>query len=165
MAVKQKQFKKISANRVSIFKIKNRRGYAAVSMKNLTEGRTALQAFSRMVKAVKRSGFRLDGNLLRHRIWAELESAPDGICLDAEGALWIALPYAGQVVRVAKGGKILDRAQPTSDAPVACTLGGASRRTLFVVTAPIVKSLDDLVGTYHARAETVSVDVSGAGWP
>jgi len=59
----KRQLRKISSSKVSIFKIKNRRGYAALCMKNLTEGRTVLQAFNRMVKAVKRFGFELRGNV------------------------------------------------------------------------------------------------------
>lgn len=56
-----KKLKKLNARKVSIFKIKNRKGYAALCQQNLTEGRTALQAFARMVKAVKRQGFELSG--------------------------------------------------------------------------------------------------------
>ena len=58
----KKALKKMASNKVEIFKIKNRRGYAAVCMKNLTEGRTPVQAFYRMIKAVKRAGFLLTGN-------------------------------------------------------------------------------------------------------
>jgi sugar lactone lactonase YvrE len=106
-----------------------------------------------------------DGDLSRHRIWAPLESVPDGMCLDAEGAVWVALPAAGQVLRVVEGGAVIDRVQPTSDAPIACMLGGKDRRTLLVLTAPLAKSLDDLVGTFNARAEITTVDVPGAGCP
>ena len=45
---------KLSRSKVRIFKIKNRRGYAAIYANNLTEGKTAEQAFARMVKAAKR---------------------------------------------------------------------------------------------------------------
>ena len=45
---------KLSRSKVKIFKIKNRKGYAALYANNLTEGRTAEQAFSRMIKAAKR---------------------------------------------------------------------------------------------------------------
>ena len=62
-----KTYKKLSAGKVTIFKIKNRRGYAAVCMKNLTEGRTPLQAFYRMTKAVKREGYLLSGNAPKAR--------------------------------------------------------------------------------------------------
>ena len=107
----------------------------------------------------------VDGELSRHRIWAQLESVPDGMCLDAEGAVWVALPLLGHVQRIAEGGTVLDRVQPTSDAPIACTLGGKDRRTLLIVTAPVAKSLDAYPGTFNARAETTIVDVPGAGWP
>ncbi|MBN1688643.1 MAG: hypothetical protein JW893_06045 [Candidatus Omnitrophica bacterium] len=66
MATKKK-LKKLSSGKVSIFKIENRRGYAAVCMKNLTEGRSPVQAFYRMVKAVKRSGFELSGRVPKAR--------------------------------------------------------------------------------------------------
>jgi hypothetical protein len=45
---------KLSRSKVRIFKIKNRKGYAAIYVNNLTEGRTAEQAFARMVKAARR---------------------------------------------------------------------------------------------------------------
>lgn len=57
-----KTYKKLSSSKVKIFKIKNRRGFAAVSLNNLTEGSTPVQAFNRMAKAVKRLGFELSGN-------------------------------------------------------------------------------------------------------
>lgn len=47
---------KLSRNKVKIFKIRNRKGFAALYANNLTEGRTADQAFSRMAKAVRRRG-------------------------------------------------------------------------------------------------------------
>ena len=60
-----KTLKKLSSSKVTIFKIKNRRGFAAVSLNNLTEGNTPVQAFARMVKAVKRLGYELTGSLPR----------------------------------------------------------------------------------------------------
>ena len=45
---------RIGTNKVKIFKIKNRRGYAAVCANHLTEGITVQQAYDRMVKAVRR---------------------------------------------------------------------------------------------------------------
>ena len=63
----KKTLRKLSSSKVTIFKIKNRRGYAAVSMNNLTEGRTPVQAFERMIKAVKRAGFELKGNAPKPR--------------------------------------------------------------------------------------------------
>ncbi|MDD5217756.1 MAG: hypothetical protein PHN49_10340 [Candidatus Omnitrophica bacterium] len=58
----KKILKKMSGNKVWIFKIANRRGYAAICMSNLTEGRTPVQAFARMAKAMKRAGYLITGN-------------------------------------------------------------------------------------------------------
>jgi len=55
----KKNLKKISESNVKIFKIANRRGYAALCRNNLTEGLTALQAYQRMIKAVRRAGWEL----------------------------------------------------------------------------------------------------------
>ena len=60
-----KTYKKLSSSKVTIFKIKNRRGFAAISLNNLTEGSTPVQAFNRMAKAVKRLGYQLSGNVPR----------------------------------------------------------------------------------------------------
>lgn len=51
---------KINAKRVKIFRIKNRKGYAALCLGHLTEGRTVTQAYDRMGKALKRTGKILD---------------------------------------------------------------------------------------------------------
>ena len=79
-----------------------------------------------------------DGSLTDRRVWADLSAvmgAPDGICLDAEGAVWIANAIANQCLRVAEGGEILDTVD-TSQTAFACMLGGPEGRHLFVMTAP-----------------------------
>lgn len=58
-----KKLRKMSSGKVTIFKIKNRRGYAAIALGNLTEGRSPVEAFNRMIKAVKRAGFELSGRV------------------------------------------------------------------------------------------------------
>ena len=60
-----RRLKKIGKGKVGIFKIRNRRGYAALCMNHLTEGGTPAQAFERMVKAVRRSGWELAGKVSR----------------------------------------------------------------------------------------------------
>ena len=55
----KKILKKLSKSRIAIFKIRNRRGYAAIFMNNLTEGNTTGIALARMAKAVKRMGYLL----------------------------------------------------------------------------------------------------------
>lgn len=59
----KKTLRKLASSKVKIFKIKNRRGYAAVAFNNLTEGRSPVEAFSRMAKAVKREGYDLNGKV------------------------------------------------------------------------------------------------------
>jgi sugar lactone lactonase YvrE len=92
-----------------------------------------------------------DGQLANRRTWAEfgplptqrdiakilpqISVAPDGSCLDAEGALWVADGAGGRLVRVTEGGKIVEEVRPGT--PVfACALGGSNGRTLFVCAAP-----------------------------
>jgi sugar lactone lactonase YvrE len=105
-----------------------------------------------------------DGTLSNRRIWADLEgSFPDGICLDAEGAVWVAAPEPGEVLRVRKGGTITHRVK-VSTRPYACMLGGPERRTLLVCTA---ESAVPGRGRRHVggRIEIVEVEVPGDGLP
>ncbi len=75
-----------------------------------------------------------DGTLSDRRVWAELEDAPDGICADADGAVWVAsVPGAG-CVRVREGGDVLDTVAVDRGC-FACMLGGDDGRTLFVAAA------------------------------
>jgi len=97
-----------------------------------------------------------NGSLTGRRIWANIGKPPDGICLDAEGGIWIAAPGTGKVFRVLEGGKITDRIR-ISTQPYACMLGGPERRTLFVATSQDSRS--------GGRIETIKVDISGAGLP
>jgi len=105
-----------------------------------------------------------DGALTNRREWAKLEhGTPDGICLDAEGAVWYASPVSAECVRVAEGGRVLDRI-PVSTQAFACMLGGPDRRTLFICTA-VDSQPERCRETRSGRIETVRVDVPGAGLP
>ncbi|MFS2292275.1 MAG: SMP-30/gluconolactonase/LRE family protein [Actinomadura sp.] len=92
-----------------------------------------------------------DGSLANRRTWAEFGPLPtdrriaeiltqvqvagDGVCLDAEGGLWVADAIGDRLVRVVEGGRITDEIKPGT--PVyACGLGGADGRTLFACAAP-----------------------------
>jgi sugar lactone lactonase YvrE len=76
-----------------------------------------------------------DGALSNRREWAPLgQRVPDGICLDANGNVWVANPIAPECVLVGPGGKVIefvDTGQPC----YACMLGGADGKTLFMLTA------------------------------
>ena len=105
-----------------------------------------------------------DGDLSDHRTWADLGTAtPDGICLDAEGALWVASPTTRQLLRVRAGGAVLDRVE-TLGAPYACMLGGPDRRILYVCTAETHDPARAL-GNPSGRIEVVNVAVPGVGLP
>lgn len=116
-----------------------------------------------------------DGRLTNHRTWAEfaplptrrdMESvlaqtvvAPDGCCLDAEGALWIADATGGRLIRVVEGGKIVDEVHPGT--PVfACALGGSDGRTLFACAAP---DFDEGARTAAREGRLIAVRVAVPG--
>ena len=104
-----------------------------------------------------------DGSLSNRRVWAALENAvPDGICLDADGAIWVASPRSAEVLRVKQGGEVTDRVTVATQA-FACMLGGPDRQTLFVLTANNVPR--GPMEKHSGRIETVRVDVPGAGLP
>ena len=77
-----------------------------------------------------------DGTLSDRRVFAELpRRSPDGICLDADGAIWVADAMRNECVCVADGGEVLDVVF-TDELCFACALGGPDGRTLFMLTAP-----------------------------
>ncbi len=106
-----------------------------------------------------------DGNLSNRRVWADggYTWVPDGICMDAEGALWIADPVNKEVLRIRDGGEIAERRSTGDRGAYAVALGGADRRTLFVCTN--VWRNPDRVANPMGRIETMRVEVPGAGWP
>jgi sugar lactone lactonase YvrE len=106
-----------------------------------------------------------DGSLSDRRNWAKLDGAiPDGVCLDAEGALWVASPRSREVLRVREGGEVTHRVR-TENQAVACMLGGPDRRTLFVLSCQVVHEREKSTALKSGRIETVNVEVPGAGLP
>ena len=110
------------------------------------------------------------GGLSGRRVFAG-GLAPDGICLDAEGAVWVSAGFS--VARVADGGEVLQRVElPENRAPFALMLGGPDRRTLFILTAEWrvadgpVANLDRLAtGPRTGEILALPVEVPGAGRP
>jgi len=106
------------------------------------------------------------GQLSQRRVWAQFSEDvhPDGICLDAEGAVWVANPEgAASVLRVLEGGQITHRVQVTTDA-FALMLGGVERRQLFICTSASHNPAE-IAQNPSARIEVIDVDVGGAGHP
>jgi sugar lactone lactonase YvrE len=105
-----------------------------------------------------------DGTLSGRRVWAPTwPRVPDGICLDAEGAVWIANPLAPECVRIGEGGTVLDSV-PTSQNCFACMLGGDDGRTLFMMTAP-TSIPERAAAAPRGRIEIASAPAPHAGWP
>jgi sugar lactone lactonase YvrE len=105
-----------------------------------------------------------DGALSGRREWAKLDGAtPDGICLDAENAIWVASPMSNEVLRVREGAAVAERI-PTGRPAIACMLGGPERRTLFVLTADSFRA-EEALASRSARVEITRVNVPGAGFP
>ena len=94
---------------------------------------------------------------------AQAAVVPDGICLDAEGAVWVADPPHARLLRVEEGGRILQELNVGS--PVfACMLGGEDGRTLFACAA---KAIDEheLMKDHQASIIATTVEVPRAGLP
>ena len=99
-----------------------------------------------------------DGSLSGRRVFADLgDVVPDGIALDAEGAVWVADPLGNAVVRVADGGEVHERIA-TSQGAFACELGGPDGRTLYVCTYDAAASASP-TPTAVGRVEATTVDV------
>jgi len=110
-----------------------------------------------------------DGGLSNRRVWAELGQGGDGICLDADGAVWT--PVGGQgdppaCARVREGGEVLERIE-LDRACFACMLGGEDGTTLFMTVAQFqgVDKLDELFRSRSGQVLTAPAPAPHAGWP
>ena len=120
-----------------------------------------------------------DGGLARRRSWARfaeppattdvgeavgaLPVAPDGICADADGAIWVADALHGRLLRVAEGGEVLEEL-PTGTGVYACMLGGEDGRTLYACAAPSFAE-HERRPVREAQLLAARVDVPHAGRP
>jgi sugar lactone lactonase YvrE len=106
-----------------------------------------------------------DGSLSGRRIFADgLDGPPDGICLDAEGGVWVAMTLAHAFERIVEGGDVTDRIDMADRTAIACTLGGPERRTLFLLSSTDAYP-QRLIGTKQSRVDAMAVDIPGAGLP
>jgi sugar lactone lactonase YvrE len=107
-----------------------------------------------------------DGGLSGRRVWADLgDGVPDGICADAQDAVWYADVPGRRCVRVGEGGKVLQTVE-LDRGGFACTLGGPARTTLFIVAAQWQgMTAAEMVAPGSGQVLAVDVEVPGAGWP
>lgn len=106
-----------------------------------------------------------DGSLSNRRVYASFDDrVPDGICLDAAGAIWVSCFNSGEFIRVLEGGEITDTVTCGGKRAVACQLGGGDGRTLFCCT--YAGQIEDVQQRKAlAAVETVRVSVGSGGSP
>jgi sugar lactone lactonase YvrE len=142
------------------------------------DGRTLIVAETTMNRL---SAFHVaSGSLSERRTWAafgeppvstdlreilgQVAVIPDGICLDAEGAVWVADAAHGRLIRVAEGGSILQELKVERAGVFACMLGGDDGRTLFACAAPSFQEAEASV-KHRASILMTRVGVPHAGLP
>jgi sugar lactone lactonase YvrE len=104
-----------------------------------------------------------DGSLSGRRVFAEVGHRTDGLCLDAEGAVWVASPNSGAVFRVDADGEVVEHVE-TERRVLACALGGADGRTLHLCTVSFLP-VEEMATARSGRIETMRVDVPGVELP
>ena len=134
------------------------------------DGRTLIisESFAGRLTAFDIDG---DGGLSGRRVFAD-GLGPDGITMDAEGAIWVSTG-GFSVARVAEGGTVLQRIELAENrAPFALMLGGPDRRTLFICTAEWHKADDHVAnlerlttGPRTGQILALPVEVPGTGRP
>jgi sugar lactone lactonase YvrE len=108
-----------------------------------------------------------DGSLSNRRVWAE-GLGPDGICMDADGAIWVQTTDSpqGAIVRIREGGEVLERID--HDRTIfAAALGGSDRTTLFLLAAEWrgVEHVDEAIAARTGQVLVAKAPAPGAGWP
>jgi sugar lactone lactonase YvrE len=106
-----------------------------------------------------------DASLSNRRTWAELPGDhPDGICLDADGAVWYGDVGNKHCVRVGEGGEVFETVELDRGC-FACMLGGADRRTLFIVATEWRGPEQAADGSRTGQVLTIEAPAPGVGWP
>jgi sugar lactone lactonase YvrE len=106
-----------------------------------------------------------DGSLSNRRVWADLDiGVPDGICLDAEDAVWYGDVPNKRCVRVREGGEVLQTIALDRGC-FACMLGGPDGKTLFMVAQEWSGMESTAEEERTGQLLTASAPAAGAGWP
>jgi sugar lactone lactonase YvrE len=106
-----------------------------------------------------------DGGLSKGRVWADLDGGvPDGICMDAEGAIWYGDVPNQRCVRVRQGGEVLQTIDLNRGC-FACMLGGTDRKTLFMVATEWHGTEHMADGARTGQVLAIEAPAPGAGWP
>ncbi len=106
-----------------------------------------------------------DGSLANRRVWADLDGgAPDGICLDTEGAIWYGDVPNKRCVRVREGGEALQTIELDRGC-FACMLGGENTQTLFLIANEWAGAEGMADGAAMGQVLTTLAPAPAAGWP
>ena len=106
-----------------------------------------------------------DFTLQKRRVWADLGSGvPDGICIDADNAVWYADVPNKCCVRVREGGEVLETVKLDRGC-FACMLGGPDRKALFLMAAEWHGPDKMATEARTGQVLTIQAPVRGAGWP
>jgi sugar lactone lactonase YvrE len=108
-----------------------------------------------------------DGSLSNRRVWADLDrGVPDGICFDAENAVWYGDVPNKRCVRVREGGEVLQTINLDRGC-FACMLGGVDGRTLFLITAEWrgMENIPEVARARTGQLLTIEAPAPGVGWP
>ena len=106
-----------------------------------------------------------DGSLANRRVWADLNGgAPDGICLDAEGAIWYGDVPNKCCVRVREGGEVLQTIELDRGC-FACMLGGEGKQTLFLIANEWSGPESMAAGAAMGQVLATLAPAAGVGWP
>src|SRR5262249_55183302 len=108
-----------------------------------------------------------NGGLSNRRVWADLGGGvPDGICIDAEHAVWYADVPNKRCVRVREGGEVIQTIELDRGC-FACALGGMDRKTLFLIAAEWrgMENIPEVARARTGQVLTVQAPAPGAGWP
>jgi sugar lactone lactonase YvrE len=106
-----------------------------------------------------------DGSLANRRVWADLgDGVPDGICLDADGAVWYGDVPNKRCVRIREGGEVVQTVELDRGC-FACALGGADRSTLFMMATEWRGPENMLQRPRTGQVLTIEAPAPAAGWP
>ncbi len=128
----------------------------------VTSDRSALIVAESYAAKLTAFDIRADGDLTNRRVWAELDGPPDGICIDAEGAVWAAA--GNRCLRVGEGGDVL-RAIELDRFCFACMLGGPDGSTLFMLAAEFGGTAKIGQGPRTGKVLTAEATAPRDGWP
>jgi sugar lactone lactonase YvrE len=105
------------------------------------------------------TGFDLgdDGSLSNRRVWAELADYPDGLGIDSGDGVWVASPVSDRFSRVVEGGEVTAVVDTPERHAVACAVGGADGRTLYMLTAATLGDRAESRTVMSAAVETIRV--------